>query len=191
MRDAKMIRHRWYVEVPTASAVGLALAAAPLTWWAVGPLGANLEDHDYGPYTFSASLLYAIGGLAAALALASIALATSPYGRHMTSRVSALTALLLLLPGILLAVSWRINTAGSDGANIGSGFVLLLTPALVAMFLAGAVKAEGEHRRLSLRRQRALVGLALFTAPLLWAVVWFVLDSTGWCRLVLVWPHRV
>ena len=57
--------------VPALAAAGLVFAAAPLTSWAIGPLGTDWDHHDVGPFHVAPALLYAVGAAAAVVAVAS------------------------------------------------------------------------------------------------------------------------
>lgn len=156
-------------QLPVASAAGLAVAAAPLTWWAIGPLGTQRPDHNFGPYHFSASLLYTLGGISIAVAIAAVLFAAAPRSHREGSVVSAWTALLLIVPGVLLAAAWRVATAGSVGADIGGGMAFFTVPVLVAAALVGAVAVESAHRRQRLKHRGLLIAATILTAPALYA----------------------
>ncbi len=71
--------------VPLRSAVGLVLAAPVLAWWAVGPLGRQWSDYEYGPYHLPVGPLQAVGVGAVLVALASAPHARSDVGARPCS----------------------------------------------------------------------------------------------------------
>lgn len=171
MNEGGTLAHRErHLELPVASAAALAVASAPLTWWAIGPLGEGSPDHDFGPYHFSATLLYTLGGTSIALVVAALLFAGAHRSKREGGLVSLWTAVLLLLPGVLLASAWRVTTAGSYGGNIGGAMAFFTVPLSVAAAFIGAVLVESAHRRPRLKHRGVLMAAAVLSAPALYAV---------------------
>ncbi len=72
--------------------------------------------------------------------------------------------------GVLAAASWRSQTAGVDGANIGGDTLLLVGPFLIAGLIVGAsvLSRVGSRRPMA---RAALMILATLVAPALFAAV--------------------
>lgn len=154
--------------VPTPAAIGLALAAAPLTWWGVGPLGTGWPDHDLGPYHVSVGIEVAIGVVALAVAAASGVAIAASVRRPAPRAVGITTTALLVLAGVVGAAGWRVATAGGTGANIGGGMVQLFGPTVIAGLLAAAAVTEARRRRARPLHAAAWLVLAVLVAPLLY-----------------------
>ncbi len=156
--------------VPLRSAIGLVFAAPVLTWWAIGPLGREWSDYEYGPYHVPVGLERAVGAGAVLVLLAALVHMVRAWrGRAGQGGLALGTTACLLVLGATAAIGWRICTAGVVGANIGAGFVLLLGPVLAAGLVVGAVLVECAARQVRPWRTTLLAGLALLTAPGLWA----------------------
>lgn len=154
-------------------ALALVVASPVLTWWAVGPLGTEWPDHEFGPYHVPVLPERIALGVALALAAAAVLAISVPTLRRGARRtLSPWTALCLVLPGVIVAIGWRLETAGGVGANLGAGFADLTVPPVVAALLVGAVASEANRPGKEFRRAKVLVltVLALLAAPLLLAV---------------------
>lgn len=157
--------------VPALAAAGLVFAAAPLTWWAIGPLGTDWDHHDVGPFHVAPALLYAVGAAAAVVAVASITAVVVAARRRTRQSRPAVEAWALVLTTVAfgsIAAGWRVATAGSSGANIGGGMAQLGGPVLVAMLFVAAVVVQARHRPMRRLQVAALAVVAVLTAPLLW-----------------------
>jgi hypothetical protein len=153
---------------PLWGVVALAAASPALTWWAVGPLGAQWPDRELGPFHVSVLLERIALGVALALAVAGAAAISVPALRRRARRtVSPWTASGLVAPGVVGAIGWRVETAGGVGANIGAGLVELTVPLVVAGLLVGAVAIEANRPGRGLRHTKALAVAALLVAPAL------------------------
>ncbi len=161
----------WATRVlPLRSAVGLLLATPVLTWWAIGPLGRQWPDHAFGPYHLPVGPERAVGVGAVMVAVAALVHSIRAWrGRQSQGGLKLRTTAYLLILGVTAASGWRTSTAGGVGANIGAGAVLLLGPVLVAVLVVSAVNVECAARHVRPRRRTLLAGLAVLTAPTLWA----------------------
>jgi hypothetical protein len=137
-------------------------------------MGTEWPDRDWGPYHFSAALLYTLGGISAAVAAAALLWAATQRSHPSHRMVSVWTTFLLVLPGVLIAWAWRVATAGVVGSNIGGGMALMVVPVVVSGVLVGAVIAETVHRHRRLKHAVVLYGLAALTGPVLFAIAWHV-----------------
>lgn len=125
-----------------------------------------------GPYAVPLGLEYAVGVVAIAAGIgAAIASAVGPSAR---SGMSAQAIAMLLMTAMLATWSWRVITAGGDGANIGGGLAAMLAPFAVAALLFATVNAEQRSRNGALRRYLLLAALAWLTGPSLFAAVWIL-----------------
>lgn len=170
--------------VPALAAAGLVFAAAPLTWWAIGPLGTDWDHHDVGPFHVVPTLLYVVGASAVVVAVASLAgvvVAVRRGTRQARAAVDAWALVLTMVAVGSIAAGWRVATAGSSGANIGGGMAQLGGPVLVAMLLVAAVVVQARHRPMRRVQVAALAVLAVFTAPSLWRAE-SVIQSYDWSR---------
>lgn len=157
--------------VPALAAVGLVFAAAPLTWWAIGSQGADLPDHDVGPFHVAPALLYAVGASAVVVAVTSligVVVAARRGARQSRAAVDGWALVLTMVAFGSVAAGWRVATAGSFGANIGGGMALLGVPVIVAMLLVAAVVVQARHRPMRRLSVAVLATVAVLTAPLLW-----------------------
>jgi len=125
-------------QLATAAAVLIVLAAPVMTWWLVGDQSTTSPDNaDYvfrPPFRFSTKATRALGAGALVVTVAAAALLISASASHsFDPRWWSVVGPLLLL-GILLALGWRVLTAGVVGANIGIGlFVFFVGPVILAL----------------------------------------------------------
>ena len=155
--------------IPTSAGVGLALSALPLAWWAVGSSSTG-DEHDFGPFLIPLPVLLTIGVLgilvAAACVIAILRASAGPRPARAGLAPSATT--LAVLTAVLTAAGGRAATAGSDGANIGGGIILLAGPLLVAGLLIGAVITQRAWRPKRAWHTATLIVAAALTAPAMW-----------------------
>lgn len=157
--------------VPLRAGVGLAVAVPALTWWAIGPLGRQMPDHEYGPYHVPLALERVAGVAAILIAVAAVAgIVVSTRGRTPRHSMAAGTTLCLVAAGAFGAAGWRAETAGVVGANIGGGLVLLAGPMVIAGLLVAAVRIERQARGTTMAHSTLLTWLAALAAPVLLAV---------------------
>jgi hypothetical protein len=159
--------------LPTA---GIAFATPVLVWFSIGDLSFRGSGglglfHDFGPYEVGPESGYVVGGMAAVVAAAAVAVLVIWTRRGVADRRSWAVVGVLAGAGALAAAGWRIMTAGVIGANIGGGFVLLIGPVLIAGLLVGAVRIAGVGGRLKLdaERTRLLTLAAVLVVPALYA----------------------
>lgn len=115
-------------------AAAAVLAASPvITWFAVGDTSENVPDPDYmlQPPDLSGGQELVLGGFAAGLAVAGVAVLIVAVSRQLVTREDLLPAVPLLFAGILIGAAARTVTAGVIGANIGGGLVVLFGPFVV------------------------------------------------------------
>lgn len=129
-------------QLATAAAVLIVLAVPVVAWWLIGDQStASPENADHvvqPPFRLSnkATRALGIGALVVSVAAAALLIGASASHSFDLSWWSVVGPLLLL--GILLALGWRVFTAGVVGANIGAGlFVFFVGP--VVLGLAGWV----------------------------------------------------
>lgn len=158
--------------VPLWSAVGLAVAAPLLGWWAIGnqdePSGL---DYQFGPYHLPILLEQIVGSIAvviAASALLGIELAA--VRRACRHTVTAGATLCLLAAGLLGAACWRVATASSSEVNIGGSFAMFVGPVAIATLLWTAVQLEQGSRGGTLPRSKLLTRLAVSVGVVLLAL---------------------
>ncbi len=166
-----LTRERRRFPVPAPAAAGLVFAAAPLTWWAIGPLGTDWDHHDVGPFRVAPALLYAVGATAAIAAVASItavAVTARRGARKSRAAIDASALWLTMVAFSSIAAGWRVATAGSSGANNGGGMAQLGGPVLVAMLFVAAVVVQARHRPMRRVQVAVLATVAVLTAPMLW-----------------------
>jgi hypothetical protein len=153
---------------PLWGVLALAVASPALTWWAVGPLGAQWPDHELGPFHVSLLLERIALGVALALTVAAAVGISLPTLRRRARRtVSPWTAPCLVAPGVVGAIGWRVETAGGVGANIGAGLAELTVPLVVAGLLVGALAIEANRPGRGFRHTKALAVAAVLAAPAL------------------------
>jgi hypothetical protein len=152
--------------VPLWHGIGLALAAPALTWWAIGPLGRQWPDYQYGPYRVPPLAEQVVGVVAIVIAALSVLAIAVPATRRAARRtLTPFTVMCLIAAGVLGAAGWRVQTAGSVGANIGGSLLLVIGPVLIAAFLVAAVRTEFVTRGREMRHVKALTWLAALVAP--------------------------
>jgi hypothetical protein len=122
----------------TVAAVLAVLAVPVVTWWLVGDQSTTSQDAaDYvlrPPFRFSNRVTRALGTGALVVTVAAAAVLVVASASHsFDARWWSVVGPLLLL-GILLAMGWRVLTAGVIGANIGAGlFVFFAGPITLAL----------------------------------------------------------
>jgi len=125
-------------QLATAAAVLIVLAAPVMTWWLVGDQStASPDKADYvfrPPFRFTNKAARALGTGALVVTVAAAALLISASASHSFDlRWWSVVGPLLLL-GMLLALGWRVLTAGVVGANIGAGlFAFFVGPVILAL----------------------------------------------------------
>jgi hypothetical protein len=124
-------------QLATAAAVLIVLAVPVVAWWLIGDQSTTSpENADYvlrPPFHFSSKATRAlgVGALVVSVAAAASLIGASASHSFDPSWWSVIGPLLL---GILLALGWRVFTAGVVGANIGAGlFVFLVRPVILAL----------------------------------------------------------
>lgn len=144
--------------------LGYALAVPVLTWWLVGDLthpaarqlaaeGVPL-DYYIRPPGLSTGQQTAIGVTALLVTAATAAVMISSLVRRTAPVTLWLMVLLpLTAAGVIVGFTWRVWTAGSVGANIGAGLMLLFgLPMAGGMLLLAGLAGVGIAKR---RRDRA------------------------------------
>src|SRR5215469_7605956 len=125
-------------QLATAAAVLIVLAVPVVTWWLTGDQSTTRPNNaDYvlrPPFRFSNKATRALGAGALAVTVAAATLLIGASASHSFDlRWWSVIGPLMLL-GILLAVGWRVFTAGVVGANIGAGlFAFLAGPVILAL----------------------------------------------------------
>ncbi|MGP3971932.1 hypothetical protein [Streptomyces sp. 6N223] len=132
-----MTRFRWSV---FPAAAGLVVSVPVGVWGLVGQRNASgvaPAELDYAvrPWDLpsGAETLLGACGTLAALGCAALLLAATRAGYLRPQWWHVL--LPLVVAGAALAVGWRVITAGTIGANIGAGLVVLFGTPLVAVLL--------------------------------------------------------
>jgi len=118
------------------------LAAAAVTWWAVGDLsytgpssfGPGL-DHLIPPPDISPAAEQLIGTVAAAAGAAACGVLLRPGSSPRKDLRWLAVVLPLLAAAVLLGWGWRVLTAGVIGANIGAGLAVAFGGPLVVAAL--------------------------------------------------------
>jgi len=149
---------------------GIAFATPFLVWFAIGDYSGG-ASHEFGRYQVGPESGYVVGGVAAIVAAAAVAVLIIRTRRGVVHGRLWTVVATLAAAGALGAAGWRVGTSGYSGADIGGPVVLLFDPVLIAGLLVGTVwiATPGEHRRL--RRTWLLTGVAVLVAPALYAVM--------------------
>jgi hypothetical protein len=125
-------------QLATAAAVLIVLAVPVMTWWLIGDQSTTRPSNaDYvlrPPFRFGNKATRALGVGALAVAVAAAALLIGASASHSFDPSWWWVVGPLLLLGTLLAVGWRVFTAGVVGANIGAGlFAFFAGPVILAL----------------------------------------------------------
>lgn len=125
-----------------AACVVLVLAVTAATWYLIGDLSTTSPEHaDYviRPTRISPRLerVIGIGGLL--LTVIAAAVLTWASVRHTFDPRWWLVIGPATAAGVLLALAWRVFTAGVIGANIGAGCLVMFGGPLLALLLAWAI----------------------------------------------------
>jgi hypothetical protein len=128
------------------------------------------DFHAFGPYHLDPQLEYAVGGVAAVIAVAALAALGLGMLRKSFDRRAWLIIAIVAAAGALGAASWRFATASVIGANIGGGALAFMAPPMIAVLLFSAVRLAVAHRwPQPLRYARILTLAAVMSAPALFA----------------------
>lgn len=125
----------------SVAGTALVLATPVATWWVVGDLtesGVDPRDADHwiSPPSLTEATERVLGlGAAIVLLIATAVLVVSTFRGRVLPRWWGF-ALPLVGIGVFAGWSFRVVTAGVYGANIGGGFVVLVSPIVVAAGLA-------------------------------------------------------
>jgi hypothetical protein len=105
--------------LPTA---GIALATPFLVWFAIGE-SPTYASYRFGPYEVGPESGYVVGGMAAIVAVAAVAVLVIRTLRGVVGRSWAVVVP-LAMAGALGAAGWRLCTASYSGADIGGPVVM-------------------------------------------------------------------
>jgi hypothetical protein len=160
----------------------VAVATSFLVWFAVGDQSTGIGDYYFlGPYDVGPESGFIVGGVAAVVALASVALLVVRAHHSAVGGWSWALVAVLVATGSLGAYGWRAATAGAGGAPIGAGLVALTFPVVIALLLGlaawlafiaekvGAPALSSGERRHALRRTWLLTVAAMLVAPAMYA----------------------
>jgi hypothetical protein len=126
-----------------AAAVVLWVGVTVATWWLVGDQSSTTPDNaDYAirpPFHPSAPVERILGVGSAALGIvAGLWLIWASLGHGFDPAWWSVVGPSLLL-GMLLALGWRVFTAGVIGANIGAGLFMMLAGPVILVLLAWVI----------------------------------------------------
>jgi general stress protein CsbA len=133
----------------------------------------------FGPYAVDVRLEYAVGALAAVVAVIGLAVLIRASIKRTFDRQGWLVVAFAVAAGYLAAISWRTETSGVDPAvriNIGGGAIVEAWPIAVSALIAGAVAASSKRREQPRGRPAALMVAALLLAPLLIGIQYALRD---------------
>lgn len=125
-------------QLATAAAVLIVVAVPVVTWWLIGDQSTtSAENADYvvqPSFRLSNKTTRALGIGALVVSVAAAAWLIGASASHSFDLIWWSIVGPLLLLGILLALGWRVFTAGVVGANIGAGlFVFFVGPVVLAL----------------------------------------------------------
>lgn len=137
------------------AASALLLATPVTTWWMVGDMtasGVDPSDADYwvSPPSLTGSTELGLGSGAAIVLLSAMAvLVVSTLRGRLSPRWWGF-ALPLVGLGLFIGWSFRVVTAGVYGANLGGGFVVLVSPIVTSAALVVSARnwralTAGDH----------------------------------------------
>ncbi|GIF41649.1 hypothetical protein [Actinoplanes xinjiangensis] len=128
-------------------------------------LAADGVELDYGiePVSFGPVADTVIGVVACAVVVICLALLASGTARRTIASAWWGVALSILAVGFFGGFCWRVWTAGGIGANIGAGFMVLMSPFCIGLGLLPGIVGAVFIRRA--RNQRLSSAAAPETAP--------------------------
>ncbi|RBQ21378.1 hypothetical protein DP939_01280 [Spongiactinospora rosea] len=122
------------------AAAGCVPAVALTVWWLVGDLSADVPpgaplDHSVRPPDLAPWAETAIGAGALVVAAGTLAVLVRASARRGFDRRWWATLVPLLAAAALTGFGWRVVTAGSVGANVGAGLVVIVGGPVVALLV--------------------------------------------------------
>jgi general stress protein CsbA len=169
-------------KLPVLPIVGVALSTPALVWAA--QIGKRLpprpdEGPMFGPYAVDIRLEYAVGALAAVVAVIGLAALIRASIKRTFDRQGWIVVAFAVAAGYLAAISWRTETSGVDPAvriNIGGGAIVEAWPIAVSALVAGAVAVSSKRREQPRVRPAALMVAAVLLAPFLIGIQYALRD---------------